>query len=469
VSRPPAGEWAVLDEGQDPVPGDPHEVRDEANRLGKMAQTIRDQIKRLGQIASDENVGRFAEKLEETAEELKGDLGAVADRYEEVSGYLGNWAGDLEYAQSESLKALHRAKQAAPDAKLAPPAHGGDQHPTPDQQHARAAADHARDAAQHEIEQAKRQLQSAKDYRDERGRHWMQKIEDSEHDSLKDSHWDSVKDFIHEHAGWIKVLADACTWVVTILVIASLFIPGVDIATGVLAGFMLAALLGHTALAVSGDGSWTDVAFDVVGLLTLGAGNFLGTALKGLADSAGSFAKLADSAAEVEDAGADVMSDAADAASDAGDLTEAAGKGPLGRFFEGAADYGKGVWQAAKTTGGEREAAENLLKLRELAGKFPDSIVLKLAADEGGKLAGSLRTVNIVANGTDQFAHNIGGSDLKQFVENGFHGTLFDDDHGWGDPNVEAPSNVTDHPTGFDAVTSGFGRFKELTTVGVGS
>ncbi len=331
MSRPADYEWEVLGEGRDPIPGDPHEVRDEATRLGKMAHTIRDQIKLLGQIASDENVGKFAEKLEEAANELKGNLGAVADRYSEVSGYLGNWAGDLEYAQSESLKALTKAQQAAPGAKPAPPSHdSGDHKMTPAEEHQKVAADKARDAAQHEINEAKRQLQSAKDYRDERGRHWMQKIEDSEHDSLKDSHWDSVKDFIHEHAGWIKVLADACTWVVTILVVISLFIPGLDIATGILAGFMLAALLGHTALALSGDGSWTDVAFDVVGLLTLGAGTYLKGALKGLSESAEAYSKLADSADEVEEAGAAAMKAAGDAAGESGDLAEGADQGAGG-------------------------------------------------------------------------------------------------------------------------------------------
>ena len=472
MSRPPDYEWAVLDESRDPIPGDPHEVRDEAGRLGKMAHTIRDQIKLLSQIASDENVGKFADKLEEAANELKGDLGAVADRYEEVSGYLGNWAGDLEYAQSESLRALTSAQHAAPGAKPAPPSHdSGDHHKmTPAEEHQKAAADKAREAAQHEIDQAKRQLQSAKDYRDERGRHWMQKIEDSEHDSLKDSHWDSVKDFIHEHAGWIKVLADACTWIVTILVIISLFIPGLDIATGVLAGFMLAALLGHTALALSGDGSWTDVAFDVIGLVTLGAGTYLKGALEGLADSAGAFAKVTDAGGDVEvaSANADAAASAGDALGDAGDLAQGASKGLGARMAESVSNYGKGLWDAVKA-GGEEEAAQNLAKLRDLADQFPDNIALKMAADAGGKMVGQLRVVNIVANGTDQFAHWVGGSDYLQYLQNGFHGTLFDGDHGLGNPNVEAPENVTETPHGWDAVKADFGQFKELTTLEVGS
>ncbi len=130
--------------------------------------------------------------------------------------------------------------------------------------------------------------------------------------------------------------------------------------------------------------------------------------------------------------------------------------------------YGKGLWDAVKA-GGEGEAAENLATLQKLAHDFPDNVALKLAADGGGKLVGQLRGVNLVANGTDEFAHWVGGSDYLQYLENGFHGTLFDAGHGLGNPNVEAPENVTDTPHGFAAVKADFAAFKELTTMEVGS
>ena len=65
MSRPPDYEWAVLGEGQDPIPGDPYEVRAEATRIGKMAQTIHDQINLLKDIAGDDNVGKFADKVKD--------------------------------------------------------------------------------------------------------------------------------------------------------------------------------------------------------------------------------------------------------------------------------------------------------------------------------------------------------------------------------------------------------------------
>ncbi|SFF12705.1 hypothetical protein SAMN05216251_108280 [Actinacidiphila alni] len=158
-----------------------------------------------------------------------------------------------------------------PDAPGTPAA------PTPEQ---RKAA-HARDAAQGELAAARRQLADIKQHRDDRASHWKQRIEDAEHDGLKDSRWDGFKDFVHQHAGLIKVLADICTWIVTGLVIASLFIPGLDIATGVLAAFMLGALAGHTALALSGDGSWMDVGLDIVAIATLR----ISTVVKGVMDT----------------------------------------------------------------------------------------------------------------------------------------------------------------------------------------
>jgi hypothetical protein len=90
MARPADSEWVVLDESEDPIPGEPQEIRTESTRLGKMATTIRDQITLLKDIAGDENVGKFADKLRDTASDLQDGLGKVATRYEHVSGYLGH-------------------------------------------------------------------------------------------------------------------------------------------------------------------------------------------------------------------------------------------------------------------------------------------------------------------------------------------------------------------------------------------
>lgn len=452
MGRPPDYEWAVLDEGSDPIPGDPAEVRDEASRLGSMAQTIHDQIKLLQDIAGDENRGKFAEKLTSTADDLRGDLQKVAVRYEKVSGYLGNWATDLEYCQSESLRALTRAQQVAPQA-TAPtmaPAPGSPQpHLTPQQEAQQVAAAKAKEAAQSELEAAKRQLANAKQHRDERGHYWMQKIEDTEHDGLKDhglSEWAS--NFIHDHAETIKLLSDICTWIVTGLVIAALLIPGLDIGAMVLAPFMLAALAGHTALAATGEGSWTDVALDVFALATLGAGVWIKGALQSSADLADALGTTLRGGADVEEA----SGTAAKVAADAADATEGANQGAAGTVRSAVTNWGKAVGTKFMA-GGEKQVVENMETLNKFAEEFPNTRLGANVVNRAGGLVKAIRWVNGSANVVDEFGHWAGGSDfLNWSLGAHFEGGL-------AHPELEKGPF-----TGWDD----FGNLKELTTTGVG-
>ncbi|QNA75545.1 hypothetical protein C8250_029930 [Streptomyces sp. So13.3] len=456
MSRPPDYEWAVLDESQDPIPGEPHEVRAEAKRLSKMAETIRDQIGLLTDIAGDENVGKFADKLRDTASELKGDLGKVATRYETVSGYLGSWADDLDHCQSESLKALTKAQAVAPtanspEAKPAP----GQPAPklTPEQQHHKDVLDHAKQAAQGELAQAKTQLAHTKSHRDERAHHWMQKIEDTEHDGLKDSRWDGIKDFIHEHAGLIKLLADICTWIVTALIIVSLFIPGLDIATALLGGLMLAALLGHTAVALTGDGSWTDVAMDAFAIVTLGTAAWA----KGLLDGSTEFAEGVANATRAGAEGEEGGTNASRALAEGADMAEGADQEGFTRLWSSLSDYGTAVGQKF-LAGGEKEVLENMTKLRQLAEEFPNTRLFPNALTRAGGFLKTVRIINGAANAADEFSHWAGGSDTFNFIGNLVHGKGFDGDllHPVVEGDTSKPLPI-------------FGKFKELTTVEVGS
>ena len=448
MGRPPDEAWAVLDESADPVPGDPHEIRDEAGRLGRMAGTIREQITLLKAIAGDENVGKFADKLRESATDLQDGLDKVASRYEHVSGYLGHWADDLDACQSESLVALARAQAVAPTANApeVKPAPGAPApHLTPEQTREKAAADRARSAAQGELAHAKTQLARIKDHRDERGRHWMQKIEDSEHDGLKDSRWDSFKDFVHEHAEMIKLLADVCTWIVTALVIVSLFIPGLDIATGLLAGLMLTALMGHTALALSGDGSWIDVGLDVFALVTLGAGAWAKGLLKGSTTFAEGVAKGLRGTDEVVEGADKLLAEGAD-------IAEGVDQTASAPVWQSLADYGRGLGTRF-LAGGEQEVVERMDTLKSLAEEFPDTRLFPNALARGASVLNAVRFANGAANVVDQFGHWAGGSDLINWVGNGFKGGVLH-------PDLEG--DTSPH---WDT----FGRLKEHTTAEVGS
>ncbi len=449
MSRPSDAEWAVLGESADPIPGDPQEVREEANRLGRMAGTIRDQITLLKAIAGDENIGKFADTMRETATDLRDGLEKVAARYEHVSGYLGNWADDLDQCQADSLKALARAQAVAATATApeAEPAPGSPPpHLTAEQKQHQAAADRARHAAQGELSDAKHQLARIKEQRDERASHWKQKIEDTEHDGLKDSRWDKFKDFVHEHAELIKLLADVCTWIVTALVIVSLFIPGLDIATGLLAGLMLAALAGHTSLALTGDGSWIDVGLDIVALATLGSATWAKGLLKNSAEFAESIAKTVRTPAE------DIGEDVARTLTTATGRMEEVGRTVGRRIISSLSGYGRAVGQKF-LAGGEKEVVEHLAKLRALAEEFPDTRLFPNALARGASVLNAVRFANGAANVADEFGHWAGGSDLVNWIGNGFEG------------GVSHPQLEGDTSPHWDT----FGRLKELTTQEVGS
>lgn len=449
MSRPPDNEWAVLDESGDPVPGDPHEVREEAARLGRMAGTIRDQITLLKAIAGDDNIGRFADTMRETATDLRDGLEKVADRYEHVSGYLGHWADDLDHCQADSLKALARAQAVAATANApqAVPTPGAPApHLTPDEQRHQAAADRARHAAQGELSDAKTQLAHIKQHRDERAGHWKQKIEDTEHDGLKDSRWDKFKDFVHEHAEMIKLLADVCTWIVTALVIVSLFIPGLDIATGLLFGLMITALLGHGSLALSGDGSWIDVGLDMFALLTLGAGSWA----KGGLEASTKFSEAVGTA--LREADPAVVEGADKLLGQGADIAEGVDQSVASRVWESMAGYGRAVGQKF-LAGGEKDVVKHMAELRALAEEFPDTRLFPNALARGTSMLKAVRLANGAANVVDQFGHWAGGSDMINWIGNGFKG---------GPAHPELEGDTSPH---WDT----FGRLKELTTWEFGS
>ena len=88
---------------------------------------------------------------------------------------------------------------------------------------------------------------------------------------MKDSRWDKFKDAVGNIADVLDSIADVLSWIGAALTIVALFIPGLNLL--VIAAILLAgALLIHGLLAVTGNGSWTDVLMDAIGLATLGMG-----------------------------------------------------------------------------------------------------------------------------------------------------------------------------------------------------
>lgn len=273
-------DWSPL-EGPDPVPGEPERITDEARRLRDMATEMRSQISRLRAIGQDDNKGRYADTLRTAAADLAGQLEKTVGRYQRVAGALSSWAPELVHAQTESVRALEKAKAAeatrAASTVIRALPRPGDPPPAPAEQARQRRREAALDAAARDLAAARRQLDDAVEHAQRTGRHYAERIKDAIDDDVKDSWWDNRKDWVDRHAEVIKFATKILGYVVTALAVVALFIPGLNIAVLVLGGLLL---LGQTLLAASGNGSWADVALSVFALATLGLGKLASAGLK---------------------------------------------------------------------------------------------------------------------------------------------------------------------------------------------
>ncbi|MGC0384333.1 putative T7SS-secreted protein [Streptomyces sp. SAI-129] len=270
-------DWHPLAE-KDPIPGDPEDIRDEVTRMKNLASTLRDQAGILRQAADGDALkGKYADKIREKSGDLEKRFRETASRYERVIGDLGNWAKELEGFQERADGVLRAAKQA-------------------DEEHAaevkKKEAEAKKDGDEKALEESdptshlapfRKQLNQVISDRNSRARHYADNIGDDISDIIKDSGWENFKDWVHEHADTIKAVVEVLSWAATLIgVIALFFTPVGWLATLIaVTAISLTALvgIGHTLLALSGDGSWTDVAMDVFALTTLGFGS---VAMKGV-------------------------------------------------------------------------------------------------------------------------------------------------------------------------------------------
>jgi hypothetical protein len=318
MGRPIGAAWRPLGLDEDPTPGDPQRVTDEVGHLNSVATTILNQISALQKIAGgggDQLIGEYADKIRESASDLVGTLQTVHDRYTKVASALGGWESDLVTAQAMSLKALNEAEvpyqqlQLLNGPTISAPSTST---PTPQQQEA-AAHTAAVGKAQGQLNDAITDLHNAVQFRDDQASHWASKINAASDDSLRDSWWDSFKDFIGKWSWLIKDICTVLEVVGAILAIIALFVSG----AWLLVAFIVTAvaLLGRTLLAATGNGSWLDVIMDAVALATLGISG-------GLSGTGG----LVRGAAESVDESGDVFNAIQKVASDESELGQAASR-----------------------------------------------------------------------------------------------------------------------------------------------
>ncbi|MFD4410386.1 putative T7SS-secreted protein [Streptomyces sp. NPDC058251] len=313
MTRPRADEWSAIGEPSDPIPGDPEEVAKLGRELRKTAEAIQKQAKEIKALSSvDSWKGKAAEEFRKEAEGAEGKLRKAFKRYDAAADALGErvveggcsteYASELHRAQTMADKALRDAKDAHDEHKTSAGAIEKLPKDTADDDPDRKKLEKRQEAATSAMERAKKDLEAAKDVRDaaaKRARDAIRHVID--HDGLKDSRWDKFKDWVHDNAGWINKILNVAGWVATICGTLSLLVGWIPIVGQALAGILgsialvatIISLVGHVLLALAGEGSWFDVALDVVGLATMGIGRGAMAGAKGAMQGAKGAARTA--------------------------------------------------------------------------------------------------------------------------------------------------------------------------------
>jgi hypothetical protein len=290
----------------DLVPGDAYAVAQLGAQLRKTADMIKAQAAALRNLTDgdgwDADSGKaFVEKVGSTADLLQQAWG----RYDEAAAALGatvraahpgdvmtwasgtEWASTLELAQVNGQDALRRGKDADAESASAQRqidhADGCTTDGGPDTSPAAMRIHDQKSSADADVLAAGRDLQAAIDLRDRQGRAVADAIRHFiDHDGLKNPthHWWDVD--------WKNLIADighvagVIAGVAGILALCLSWVPIVGEVLGAIALVAGAvALVCDTISALDGKGNWFDVAIDVVGLLSCGAGRALGGLAKG--------------------------------------------------------------------------------------------------------------------------------------------------------------------------------------------
>ncbi|MFJ7331718.1 putative T7SS-secreted protein [Streptomyces sp. NPDC101116] len=243
------------------MPGDPEEIRAEVKHMVNMAKSLRAQAQDLTKIRDDNELkGKYAGKLREESGELEKHLREVASRYERVHGSLSKWASDLEDCQTEADKILADAKREQEEneaAKKKSESNNDDPDKT---------------SGEDPLKEYRTRLKKVEGHRDQRAGYYAKEIGTEIKDIIKDSWWEGVVDYV-------KIAIDVLSWTATIIGLVALFITPVGWVAMVATVATALVMGGHLLLAVTGDGSWMDVATDAFSLVTMGMG---AKALKGL-------------------------------------------------------------------------------------------------------------------------------------------------------------------------------------------
>jgi hypothetical protein len=276
-------DWAPLAQA-DPLPGDPEEIRYEARRLSQMAAQLQGQVTTLRRVGAAETlVGTYAEELRASAEEVAKKLDLVHERYATVSGYLKQWADELENFQRSTLKALDKALDAERMTQRDPHVDLPVQNWYSYQTSPLSPLADTTGPAAALLAEARHDLWRVLEDALARDRHWGSLIGDAIDDKLTD-HWrDHLHHWVERNHRWLKDLSTGLGWATTIAAFGAMAFPPAGAVLGVAILTMSATNLAiHGTEAVGGEkGALFEAGLDIVGVASFGAGKLVSRGLEG--------------------------------------------------------------------------------------------------------------------------------------------------------------------------------------------
>lgn len=289
MSRPYS--WYPL-AGSDPVPGDPVAVRIAGTRYQEVAEAIEAAARSLAEVTELARVcSQAVDAVEERAAEVGSEISHARSRYAGVGEALVAYARELERAQDLSLRALESAQAAQRASDTATTEVTRAVHALSDaidvadpdgEALARRRLTRARierDDADVAVTRARAELEEAVRLRDEAARRATEAVRAAtDADGLDDGWWEN---WGRRAALWISEHVSKAAMIAGVAALLLGWVPIVGQALALVAGIAGAlVLVADIALMVWDDGSWTDVAIGVLGVVSLGTGRVAGTLTK---------------------------------------------------------------------------------------------------------------------------------------------------------------------------------------------
>lgn len=280
MGRP--GEWSLLGYGSDPVDADLDEIEAEADHYELMADAITSQVATLRHLATDGVlVGDYADAIRDSCDDLAGNLQKAEGRFRTVADELSGLVGPLEDALTETASALVAARSAQESIDSAENQGYDPRRPLAAQEEPESGPSLQVLATRHEsasgsLSAARTRAQNAVARWNDVAEAAARRIRDASDDDMKDGRFEGFKAWVRANADLLRSISTWLGRIVLVITVAILIFGSGGLLLFAAVALGLALLTVDTVLAVAGEGSWTDVAFSALGVLTLGTGSLLG-------------------------------------------------------------------------------------------------------------------------------------------------------------------------------------------------